>query len=168
MIKKLILAVAMVLPMSLLAQKFGTVDVESVLTAMPATTAAQQQIDEASKKYEAEFSKMQEEFQKSYADFQAIQDDANTPATIKERRMQEIQAQGQRIEQFRATATQDLQRQHEQLMAPIQKNFTDAVKAVGQENGFTFIFPNDPGLMLYTGADVVDVTAMVKEKLGVK
>lgn len=82
--------------------------------------------------------------------------------------MQEIQDRAAKIEQFRQTASQDLQRQQEQLLAPIQAKFNDAVKAVGQEGNFTFIFPMEGGLILYQGADVVDVTSLVKAKLGIK
>ena len=72
------------------------------------------------------------------------------------------------MQQFRNTASQDLARLQEQLMAPIQQKINDAVKAVGQEGNFTFIFPNEQGLLLYTGTDVVNVTALVKTKLGIK
>ncbi len=168
MLKKLVLVLAVVLPLSAFAQKFGTVNLESVLTAMPESTAMQQQMDEATKKYEAEFQKLQEELQKKYADFQGIQNDTNTPESIKERRMQEIQELGTKVEQFRQTAAQDLQRQHEQLMAPIEQKLREAIKTVGQEGGFTFVFPNDPGLILYQGSDVTDVTPLVKTKLGIK
>lgn len=168
MIKKLILALLVALPLSAAAQKFGTVDIDQVLQVMPEVADMQRQITEASQKYEAEFQKLVEEVNKLYTEFQSIADDPATPQTIKERRMQEIQDRQQKVEQFRNTATQDLQRQQEQLMGPIQGRLTDAIKAVGQEGGFTFIFPNDPSLVLYQGTDVVDVTATVKAKLGIK
>lgn len=168
MLKKLILVIAMVLPMSIFAQKFGTVDTDAIMQAMPETTKARDQIAEASKKYENEFQKLNEELNKLYTDFQAIQNDANTPETIKERRMQEIQDRAQKVEQFRNTATQDLQRQQEQLMQPILAKVTEAIKSVGAEGTFTFIFPNEPSLLLYQGKDVVDVTPLVKTKLGLK
>lgn len=82
--------------------------------------------------------------------------------------MQEIQDRAGKVEQFRQTATQDLQRQQEQLMAPIQSKINEAVKTVGKEGSFTFIFPEEPALILYQGADVTDVTALVKTKLGLK
>jgi len=168
MFKKFLLALAVVLPFSAFAQKFGTVDTESIITAMPETATARQQIDEASKKYEAEFQKLNEELDKLYTDFQTIREDANTPETIKERRMQEIQDKAQKVEQFRQQATQDLQRQNEQLMAPILQKITEAIKSVGQEGAFTFVFPNEPSLILYQGTDVTDVTPLVKTKLGIK
>lgn len=168
MLKKIIIALLVALPLSAAAQKFGTVDIDQVVSAMPEVAEMQTQLTEASKKYEAEFQKLVEELNKLVTEFQAIQNDANTPETIKERRMQDIQERQTKVEQFRTTATQDLQRQQEQLMAPIQAKMTEAIKAVGQEGGFTFVFPADPGLVLYQGADVVDLTATVKAKLGIK
>lgn len=158
MLKKLVLVLAVVLPMSAFAQKFGTVNLETVLTAMPESTAMQQQMNEASKKYEAEFQKLQEELQKLYTDFQAIQNDANTPESIKERRMHKSRTAPPRLTSSARPHREDLQRQHEQLMAPIEQKLRDAIKAVGQEGGFTFVFPSDPGLILYQGNDVTDVT----------
>lgn len=166
MFKKILLAVAVALPLSAMAQKFGVVDIESVFQAMPETTAMQTQLTETSKKYEDEFLKLQEEVNKLYAEFQTIQNDANTPESIKERRLQEVQDRYAKVQQFRETAQQDIARLEQQLSMPIQQKLTDAIKAVGAEGGFTFIMPNE-GLLLYTGTDVVDVTAQVRTKLGI-
>ena len=166
MIKKLVLLLAVILPMSVFAQKFGSVNVEEIITAMPEHQAAEAQINEASKKYEAEFQKLTEELNKLYTDFQAIQNDPDTPDTIKELRMQDIQERGANVDKFRATAQQDLQRQSEQLMAPIQQKVFDAIKAVGQEGNFTAIVPFET-VFLYQGPDVEDVTPKVKAKLGI-
>ena len=166
MFKKILLAIAVALPMSAMAQKFGVVDIEAVFTAMPETTAMQTQLQETSKKYEDEFMKLQEEVNKLYADFQTIQEDANTPASIKERRLQEVQDRYAKVQQFRETAQQDLAKLEQQLSTPIQQKLTDAIKAVGAEGGYTFIMPNE-GLLLYTGTDVTDVTSQVRTKLGI-
>ena len=168
MIKRLLLAVLIALPFSAFAQKFGVVDLDNVFQAMPESTAAQTQLTEASKKYEDEFAKLRDELDKLYAEFQNLQKDPSTPDAIKERRLSEIQERDQKVQQFRNTASLDLARLQEQLMVPIQQKIGDAVKAVGQEGNYTFIFPNEQGLLLYTGADVQDVTAAVKTKLGIK
>ena len=168
MLKKIILALLVALPMSAAAQKFGTVDINSIIETMPEVADLQRQLTEATQKYEAEFQKLVEEVNKLYTEYQQIAEDPATPQTIKDRRIQEITDRQQKVEQFRTTATQDLQRQQEQLMAPIQARMNDAIKAVGQEGGFTFIFPNEPSLILYQGVDVVDVTPAVKTKLGIQ
>ena len=168
MIKRLILAVLVALPFSALAQKFGVVDLDNVFQAMPETATAQTQLTDASKKYEDEFQKLREEVDKLFAEYQNLQKDPATPDAIKERRLNELTERDQKVQQFRNTASQDLARLQEQLMAPIQQKINDAVKAVGQEGNFTFIFPHEQGLLLYTGTDVVNVTALVKTKLGIK
>ncbi len=168
MFKRIFLAIAVVLPMSVFAQKFGVVDLETVFQAMPESTTMRTQLEESSKKYENEFQQLREELDKLVAEFQTLSQDPNTPQSITERRLNDIQERQQKVEQFRATAQQDLNRLQEQLMAPIQQKISEAVKAVGAEGQYTFIFPNDQGLLLYQGADVVDVTAAVKTKLNLK
>ena len=166
MFKKVIitLAFAFALPVLAMAQKFGSVDVNAIFSAMPETKAAQTQLAEASKKYEEEFKKLQEEFDKKFQEYQALGTDA--PASIKERREQELQEYNEKIQQFRQTASQDLEKQNQTLLAPIESKINEAIKAVGQEGGFTFILQN--GMALYEGKDVVDVTPAVKTKLGIK
>ncbi|MDE6453457.1 MAG: OmpH family outer membrane protein [Muribaculaceae bacterium] len=168
MIKKILLAVLFALPFSAFAQKFGVVDINTVFEVMPETAKAQTELTDASKKYEDEFAKLREEVDKLFAEYQNLQKDPSTPDAIKERRLNELQERDQKVQQFRNTASQDLARLQEQLMAPIQQKIADAVKAVGQEGGYTFIFPNEQGLLLYTGTDVTDVTNAVKAKLGIK
>lgn len=166
MFKKIILFIALILPMSVMAQKFGVVNLDEVFTAMPETAEMQKQMEQISQKFQAEFDKLQEAVNQKYTEYQNIANDTNTPDAIKERRMQEIQELANNVDKFRNQAQQDIARQQEQLAAPIQQKITDAINAVGQENGFTFIFPNEPGLLLYKGTDVVDVTPMIRTKLG--
>lgn len=168
MLKKLVLALVLALPFSALAQKFGVVDVESVFTSMPEFTTMQTTLSDLSKKYEAEYQKLTEQINKLQSDFQTVQNDPNTPESIKERRIQEIQETVQKAEQFANTAQQDISRQQQTLMQPIQSRIMEAVQSVGAEGSYTFIFPKDPAMLMYTGGDVTDVTPAVREKLGLK
>lgn len=163
MFKKLLLAIAIAIPAVTFAQgKFGVVDLQSLMPLMPEYKTAEQQYDNAAKTYQEESAKLQEEFSKKEQEFQALP--ADTPDAIKERRQQELIELYQRIETFGQNAQQDLARQQQTLMAPIQEKLINAVKAVGAEQGFTMIFPD--GMSVYTGTDVVNVTDAVKSKLG--
>ncbi len=166
MLKRIILAIALALPMSMFAQKFGVVNLESVFQAMPETATMNNQLEETSKKYQSEFQQLREELNKIYAEYQTISDDPNTPQSIKDRRIQDIQEREQKVNQFGETARQDLDRLQQQLIAPIQQKITESIQAVGSEGGYTFIFPDEQSLLLFKGATVVDVTADVKAKLG--
>lgn len=168
MIKKTIAAIMIAIPMLAAAQapKFGTVTVEPILEAMPERANVQTQLETASKTYEDEYKKLTEELDKKYGEFQKLSEDKTTPDAIKERRMQEIQELQKKAQQFLQTAQQDLQRQQAQLMQPIEEKIMTAIKAVGQENGFTFILPE--GVAAFQSTDVQDVTPLVKAKLGIK
>ena len=66
MIKKILLALVVALPMCAWAQapKFGIVDVESIIPKMTEFVEAQNKLSEASKTYETEYAKINEELQK--------------------------------------------------------------------------------------------------------
>ncbi|MDE5656532.1 MAG: OmpH family outer membrane protein [Muribaculaceae bacterium] len=166
MFKKILLLIAVLLPMSAFAQKFAVVDIQAVMEAMPEVAAAQTQLDASKQQFGTELQKIQEELNKLYNEFQTIADDASTPQSIKERRMSELNEKAQKVEQFRLQAEQDLAQQTQQLMAPIQAKIVDAIKAVGQEGGYTAVMPKDDGLLIYMGPDMLDVTNAVKGKLG--
>ncbi|MCM1522601.1 MAG: OmpH family outer membrane protein [Muribaculaceae bacterium] len=163
MFKRLLLAVLIALPLSVFAQKFAVINTNTLTESMPEIKSVNEQMEAASKKYQDEFAKLQEEFGKKYEEFQAL--DANTPQTIKDRRMQEMQELDQKIQQFQQTATQDLQRQQQQLLAPIQEKVMKAIQAVGAEGGYTFVF--ESAIPIYTGVDVTDITDTVKARLGI-
>jgi outer membrane protein len=82
--------------------------------------------------------------------------------------MQELQETYQKIQNFQQTAGQELQRTQESLLAPIMEKLQAAIKAVGAEGGYTFIYDMSMGVVLYTGVGAEDVTPLVKAKLGIK
>lgn len=165
MIKKILLAIAIAIPAFASAQgKFGVVNTEAILPSMPEYSAAQEQYAAASKAYEDEYGKLQEELEKKYNEFQALPE--TTSAAVRENRGRELQELDQRMQAFMQNAQQDLARQQQNLLAPIQEKLVNAIKAIGAEGGYTMIFPE--GVGIYTGTDVIDVTNAVKAKLGIK
>ncbi|MBO4994437.1 MAG: OmpH family outer membrane protein [Muribaculaceae bacterium] len=134
------------------------------MSEMPEIKEVQAALEASSKKYEDEFNVLREEFDKLYAELQKL--DETTPQTIKDRRIAELQDKDTRIQQFRKTSMEDLQRQEMQLMAPIREKINQAIQAVGKEGGFTFLFEDT--MPIYVGTDVTDVTSLVKAKLGMK
>lgn len=165
MIKKLLVAIMIALPTMAFAQKFGIVNTQTIMQELPDVKEAQTQLEAASKKYDEEFKNLQTEMQKKYEEYQK-EVDAKSPEGILKRRQAELEELGQKAEQFRNTASQDLQRQQEQLLAPIQQKVINAINSVGAEGNYTMIFENTSPV--YVGTDVTDVTAAVKAKLGIK
>lgn len=168
MLKKIILAVAVALPMLVSAQnvKIGLVDVSSIIPTMPEFATAQNQINEVSKKYDDEYNKLGEEFKRKADEFQNMKED-ELPA-IRDRKTRELQDYQQKIQQFEQEAMQSLQKLQNDLLAPIQAKVRTAIEAVGVEGGYTLIQDMNPQVVLYHAAPAVDITPDVKAKLGLK
>lgn len=150
------------------AQKFGYVNTSEIFNVMPEKATAENTLKQVSDKYETEFKNLQDAFQKKMADYEAADKDASTPQAIKDRHNQELQDEYMKIQNFQQTASQDLQRQQETLLAPITQKLQNAIQAVGAEGGYTFIFDQAVGAIIYTGTNAEDVSAKVKTKLGIK
>lgn len=165
MIKKILLAVALAIPMFVSAQtlKIGVVDTSAIMQAMPDTKTAENKLADTSKKYEEEFGKLQTEFGKLYEEFQKMPE--SEPQAIRERKTRELADMQQKIETFQQSASQDLQKMQQELMAPIISKVRDAIESVAKENSYSIV--EEAGALIYFAAPVVDITSHVKAKLGV-
>ena len=150
------------------AQKFGYVNTNEIFNVMPDKVTAENSLKQVSDQYEAEFKRLQDAFQKKMTEYEAADQDPNTPQAIKDRHNQELQEEYMKIQNFQQTASQDLQRKQDELIAPITQKLQNAIQAVGAEGGYTFIFDQAAGSILYTGANAEDVSAKIKAKLGIK
>ena len=150
------------------AQKFGYVNTSEILNVMPEVATAQNTLKANADKYQNEIQKLEEELQKMMTEYEAAAKDPSTPQAIKDRHQQEWNDKYSRYQEFQQTASQDLQRQQETLLAPIHQKLQNAIQAIGAEGGYTFIFDQVAGSILYTGTDAEDVSAKVKARLGIK
>ena len=170
MLKKILLAVALALPMfgatAQTSVKIGLVDTSAVLQALPDTQEAQKKVADASKKYEDEYARLGEEMKRMYDELQNMKED-ELPA-IRERKTREFADYQQKVQTFEQNASQDLQKMQQDLLSPIFAKIKSAVESVGKEGGYSLIQDLNPQLTLYYGAPVTDVTPQVKAKLGVK
>ncbi len=168
MIKKIFLAVAVAFTMGLAAQaqKFAIVSADEIMASMPEMAEVQKKVEEATKQYESEYTKLKEEFDKKFAEYQELEKDATTPQGIKERRLQELQELDRKSQQFLQTAQQDLQRQQLQQLQPLQQKVMDAIKKVGANNNFVMVIPAEVPLYI-DAAQVTDITTMVMKDLGI-
>lgn len=170
MIKKILLAVAIMLPVfGASAQstlKIGLVDTQALVQAHPDTQEAQKKLQEASKKYEDEYTRLGAEMKRMYDELANMKDD-ELPA-IKERKTREFQDYQLKVQNFEQSAQQDLQRMQGELLSPIFQKIKDAVESVGKEGGFSLVQDYNPQQTLFFTSPVEDVTALVKAKLGIK
>lgn len=157
-----------VMPLVMMAQmKIATVNVQSVFDAMPETKLANEQLEKASQQYKAEYEMMQAEFNTKYAAYQAIASKNDTPVTIRDRRVREIQDFDREIEAFLARSQSSLATMKQDLEAPIYTKINAAIKNVGDAGGYTYIIDVSKTPVVYSGTGAIDVTSQVKRALGI-
>lgn len=165
MFKKIIFILLLIAPMSVFAQKFGHIKTQEILTVMPEYTKAQTDIQTMEKQYRDEIQRAEDDLNKKYAAYQ--QEQANLPKNIAERRQKELQELAEKGMQFQQDATQQLQQSWMEMLQPIAKKIDDAIKAVGQEGGYVYIFDlNSTNIPFVNETLSTDVTSAVKAKLG--
>ena len=154
----------LILPLAVSAQKFGHINTQELFTQMPEVNQVKLKMDTIQAQYEEQLTMMNEEIQRKMQDYQA--QEATMADAIKQIRQQELQEMNQRIQLFYQTAEQDIQRKQQELLAPVHEKMAKAIKAVGEREGYTYIF--DSAAMVHIGADAKDVTPAVKKELGIK
>ncbi len=163
--RKLILAVLMCLPFALMAQqKIAVVNSQKVMSSYPEVAKVEAKLQELSKKYDADLKSMQDELKAKAEKYQKEKE--SLPATIQQRREQELQDIQIRIQQSYQAMQEDMQKQQEQLLAPVRTTISNAIKKVADSKGVAYVM--EAGMMLHIGAEAMDITADVESSLGIK
>lgn len=140
--------------------KIAHVNVEEIMTKMPAILEAQKQIEKISKTYETEFTTMRNELQTRLQKYSA---EAETVSeTINKDRSKEVEDMEKRIQEYGQTAQKELEQKRNDLLKPIQLKVKTSIEKVGRAKGFQYVA--DGASFIY--ADGTDLTADVKKDLG--
>jgi outer membrane protein len=146
--------------------KFGHVNTQEIIQAMPDYNKAKTEIDALQAQYEADLKSMQDELQKKGEAFEKEQ--ATLPDNIKQRRQTELQDMYQKIQQSYQDNQQALSKEQNEKMQAITTKVVEAIKAVGQAGGYVYIMDMGSGIPYISSTLSTDVTAQVKAKLGLK
>jgi len=146
--------------------KFGHVNTQEVIQAMPEFNAARTEIEQLTQQYEADLKQMQDELQKKGEAFDKEQ--ATLPENIKQRRQQELQDLYQRIQQTYQDNQQALAQAQQEKMQAIHTKVLDAIKSIGDEGGYIYIMEMGAGIPYISTTLSTDLTAQVRAKLGLK
>ena len=159
--KKLILMLMLCAPMTMMAQKFGKVNTQTIMQALPDVAKANGEMEALQKQKDNDLKQMQEEFQRKYDEYQKGASTMN--ATAKQAKETELQNLQQKVQQAYQDGQQELQKKSNELMQPIVAKVRAAIDAVGKAGNYTYIF--EEGAAVYAGANVVDVTKDVQAKI---
>ena len=159
--KKLVLMLMLRAPMTMMAQKFGKVNTQTIMQALPDVAKANGELEALQKQKDNELKAMQEEFQRKADEYQKGASTMN--ATAKQQKETELQGLQQKIQQAYQDGQQELQKKSNELMQPIVAKVRAAIDAVGKAGNYTYIF--EEGAAIYTGSNVLDVTKEVQSKI---
>lgn len=165
----LVLVAFVVATMGVSAQspvKLGHIETEKLIKAMPEMTAAEKTLQAKQDEVVKEMTNLREQFQKLVTDY--TQNQKTYSDVIRSSKEQEIQQLQQRIQSFEEVATNELQKSKTDLMQPIMDKALNAIKEVGKEKGFTYVFDMSSGVLLFAAENSEDILPLVKAKLGIQ
>lgn len=162
---KLTLAVALMMSCTtLFAQKFGRINSQEVMLAMPETTEMQNKLQAVAKDWEENLELINVEFNNKLQEFQKnLNTMSDAARQIKEKDLNDLRQRGSEMQQM---AQQDLARQEQELMTPIIEKAQNAIKTVSKNGGFTAIFETG-SLVYFDETGLIDITPLVKKELGI-
>lgn len=164
MIKRLLLVLLIVAPLSLLAQdKYAYVNAQEVLNRMPELGDMENKLVAKQESMRKTMESMQKEYEEKFRQIQ--QDTVNISASIMQDRYRQLEQIQERSEVFVKNSETEFNQERERLFAPIQQKLQQAIKDVGDTNNYTYIF--DFNMLIYKSSRVIDATKQVKAKLGI-
>ena len=164
--KKLLILVLFIAPLSLCAQKFGHFNSADIIQAMPEYKTSQEELQKLQKQYEDEIKAMQDELTRKSQEYE--KDKATLPDNIKQRREQEMPELYGRIQQTSQDDQQALQKASGEKMQAIADKVKTAVKAIGDAGGYVYIMDVTSGIPFISEKLSTDITAELKKKLGLQ
>lgn len=159
--KKTLIMLMMLAPMTLLAQKFGHIDSQSFIQSLPEAIKVQSELEAQGKIYENELKGMQEELQRKADDYEKTKSTMNpTKQAETEQSLQEMYAKIQQAAQDNQTAYNKMQ---QEKLGPIIEKARTAIQNVAKAGGYVYIMEKEAGQPLYVNEAISkDVTAEVK------
>ncbi|MEI8226501.1 MAG: OmpH family outer membrane protein [Bacteroidota bacterium] len=98
-----------------------------------------------------------------------IKESKNLSDIVKQAKESELTDMNRRIQEFQTNAQTQLQEKESELFQPVVIKVDKAIKEIGKENGFVYIFDTTQGTLLYFDeTKSTNVLPLAKAKLGLK
>ena len=155
------------LPLSASAQKFALIDMEYILKNVPAYERANEQLNQVSKKWQAEVEALNTEASTMYKNYQ------NESVFLSQEQKKAKQEQIMNKEKAAADLKKkyfgpegELFKKREALVSPIQEEIYNAVKEISELRGYSLVFDRSSDQGIIFGSPRIDISNEVLQKLG--
>jgi len=145
--------------------KFGHIDSDELIQALPEFDSANAQLETFRQELINTLELMSVELNNKSDAYN--RESKNLTDLVRQTKEQELVDLNRRIQDFQTNAQEQLQNKQIELFQPIYTKVEKAIRDVGKENGFIYIF-NVGTLLYFDESKSVDVLPMAKAKLGLQ
>lgn len=149
------------------AQKFALVDMEYILKNIPAYERANEQLNQVSKKWQAEVEALSTEAQTMYKNYQnEVVFLSQEQKKARQDAIMEKEKQAAELKKKYFGPEGELFKKRTSLMTPIQEEIYNAVKDIADLRGYQLILDRASDSGIIFGSPKVDISNEVLQKLG--
>lgn len=147
--------------------KFGHINSEELIQALPEFDSANITLENLQKELINTLELMSVELNNKSESYN--KESKNLTDIVRQTKEQELVDLNRRIQEFQTNAQSQLQNKQVEVLQPIYAKVDKAIKDLGKENGFVYIFDISKGaLLFFDETKSTDVTPLAKAKLGIK
>jgi outer membrane protein len=149
--------------------KFGHIDLQQLLVAMPERAVATTALEKVRTDLVSKLQAMQKEYSVQDKEYTVLAQAKEPIEAIVKAKYDEIQSLQVRIQSFQQAAQESLQNEEMKLTQPIIDKARKAINEVAKELGLIYVFDdNSPqSSLLYHSEQSIDLILPVKTKLGI-
>ena len=149
------------------AQKFALVDMEYILNRIPAYERANEQLNQFSKRWQAEVEAVNLEAQTLYKNYQ--NESLFLSEEQKAKKEEEILAKEKQASELKRQyfgPDGELYKKQESLMSPIQDEIYEAIKQISESDGYQVVIDRSSASSMIYASPKIDISNEVLKKLG--
>ena len=150
-----------------MAQKFALIDMEYILKNIPAYERANEQLNQVSKKWQAEVDALTQEAQTLYKNYQSEAVFLSSEQkTLREEAIVAKEKEAAELKRKYFGPEGELYKKSESLMTPIQDEIYNAVKDISDLKGYSLILDRASDAGIIYANPKIDISNEVLSKLG--
>lgn len=147
--------------------KFGHVNSDELIQTLPEFDSAQVKLNRFQQELTNELELLSVEYRNMNDKYEKEKN--NYTEIVRKNKEQELVDAARRITDTQTEAQTNWQNRQNELFEPILVKVDKAIKDVGKENGFVYIFDVSKGILLYFDeSKSTDIMPLAKAKLGIK
>ena len=165
--KFILMAVMLVASLSMHAQKYALVDMEYILSHVPAYERANEQLNQVSKKWQAEVEALNTEASTMYKNYQnEVVFRAQEQKKAKQEESMKEEKEASDLKRKYVGPEGELFKKRESLMSPIQDEIFNAVKEIAELRGYSMVLDRASNAGIVFASPKIDISNEVLDKLG--